>query len=223
MTLGVPAVSARGRGAARLRRRRRIAALAAMTVASLALAVSCSGDDDSDSATPDDPTTSPRPTTTAPRAEDADELRDEIQTLLTSYDEVLRQIVADPRVASNREDPLYDELRTLMTPDNSTIDPVINALVAAGGRGERQVPEDGSNLPIERRIEGGVEVVGENRFKVLVCTHLNYRVFDNQDDPIAVVRDYVEPSNVLIVRIDDQLRIEQFETLDERLCGEGNR
>jgi hypothetical protein len=222
MTSSASAPVSRTRPPARRRPRKRLTALAPVVVAALLLAVSCSDDDDSTAPEPDESTTSPRPTTTEPEADasTADELRQEIQELLRSYDEVLAEIVADPAIASDRENPLYTELRGLIAPDSEAMEPVINAVVAAGGRGDRQVPHGQSELPVERRVEGNVQTVSDDEFRVLACAHLSYEVFDRQDEQISVVDGPVQPSQLTVVRVDGEFRIRQFEPTEENTCVE---
>lgn len=217
MTLGVPAASVRGRGAARLR----IRAVAAMTAACLVLAVACSGDDDSDSASPDDPTTSPRPTTTAP-PEQSPGTEERVQDLLRSYDELTRDIAVDPAIASDPRNPLYDRLKELMAPDSDMIGPVINALVARGARGISQRVQGDRDLPVERLIEGDLQPVSDDVLDVPVCVHLNYGLFNGDDQQTELVEGRIEAAKATVVQVDDEFRIRRFESVDDNSrCREG--
>jgi hypothetical protein len=210
----------RGRGPARLR----IRAVAAMTAACLVLAVACSGDDDSDSATPEESTTSPRPTTTAPPEGQTSRLERQVQQLLRSYDDLIRQITADPEVASDPEDPLYDELRSLMAPNTEMSVAVVNALVAQGSRGVAQRPQEDHELPIERKVDGRIETVSDGEFKVPVCAHLNYGLFNSSGEQIELIEGRLEPADATVVASDGELLLRRIETVDERSsCEEEGR
>jgi hypothetical protein len=198
--------------------------LAPVVVAALLLAVSCSDDDDSTAPEPEESTTSPRPTTTAPPARaDSNELRDQIQELLRSYDQLLGELSAQPDLASNRNSAEYDDLRGLLAPDSPMTEALINGLVAAGNRGERQLATGAHRFPVERRAEGRVRAVSDSEFVVMVCGYMNYGVFNGQNQQIELAEGHVEPSDATIVRVQDDLRIMRFDAVDSDQCQEAER
>ena len=185
----------------------------------LALGVGGCGDDDDGAAGDEDTTTTTRPTTTESRPPTIEE---QVQDLLHTYDDLIRQITADPEVASDPRNPLYDQLRGLMAPNTVTTAAVVNALVSQGNRGVSQQPQGDAELPIERRVEGRVENVSQEELRVPICTHLNYGLFNSDDQQIERVDARVEPAVASIIRSDGSLRIRQFETVeDESRCQEG--
>lgn len=187
-----------------------------LTFLALLATAACSDDGDSGATGADDTTTSTRPTTTEPAdLGPSDELREEVQQLLHSYDELTRDIAIDPAVASDATNPLYDELRSLMAPDSEMRGPVVNALVARGARGVSQRPQGDAELPVERFIEGEIVSVSEDELRVPVCTHLNYGLFNSNDQQIELVRDRVEPADATVVRVDGEPRVSRFEGLDD--------
>jgi hypothetical protein len=198
-------------------RRRLGASLAVLVV--LGLGVGACGDDDDSASGDEDTTTTTRPTTTESRPPGIEE---QVQDLLHTYDDLIRQITADPEVASDPRNTLYDQLRGLMAPNTVTTAAVVNALVSQGNRGVAQRPQGDANLPIERRVEGQVENVSEDELRVPICTHLNYGLFDSEDQQIERVDARVEPAVATIIRSNGSLRIRQFETIeDESRCQEG--
>lgn len=194
--------------------------------ATLLLTASCS-DDDSTASDSTESTTTSRPTTTESdpetTLEDSNELEDQIQDLLRSYDEVLGEIGAQPQVASDRESPAYDDLRALLAPESPMTEPLINGLVAAGSRGERQLATGGHRFPVERIVGGRVRPVSDSEFKVIVCGQMNYGVFNGQNQQIELAEGHVESSDATIVRVDNDLRIERFEVLESERCQEAER
>jgi hypothetical protein len=195
-----------------------------------ALLLAACGDDDDGGDDAGSTTTSTRPTTTTTEPEEetptaeVDELQQDIQRVLTAYDEALGEISADPSVASNRDHPAYGELRAVLAPDSPLTDPLINGLVAAGNRGERQVANERTELPVERRVEGSVDAVSDSEFSVLVCGYFNYGVFNSQNQQIDLADGHVEPATATIVRVGGgDLRILRFDNVDYDGCEEDRR
>lgn len=204
---------------------RRVVASAVVVV--VVFGLGACGDDDDAAAGDEETTTTTRPTTTEPPDDaartESSELTRQAQDLLTAYDQVLARIARDPSAASDRAHPLYSDLRALLTPESAMADPVINGLVAAGSRGERQLPNSGSHLPVERRIEGEVQEVSANELRAYVCGYMNYGVFNSRDQQIQLAEQHVEPSQVTIIREGSELRIERFDGVEEDRCMEAPR
>jgi hypothetical protein len=202
----------------------RLAAVAALVAIVQLLGVSCSDGDGSIASQPDESTTSPRPTTTAaPESSQSSALARRVQNLLHSYDEVTRDLGRDPEAASDPRNPLYDQLRGFVTPDSEMIGPVVNALVARGVRGISQRAQGNNDLPVERLIEGDIQTVSETELEVPVCTHLNYALFNSNNQQTELVNGRAEPADATIVRAGGELRIRRFESVDDDNRCEGGQ
>jgi hypothetical protein len=197
--------------------------VALLTAAALVLsAAACSDDDDSASADRDEPTTSPRPTTTEPVASDtrASRLTRQIEHLLDRYDEVTGQIVATPDISGNRDHRLYRELAQLLVPGTEMTQAVVNALVRRGERGEYQLPVEGQERPVDRRLDGSVDTVSDNEVSFPLCTILQYRDFDQQGRQRRILPGLAEPGRGSAKRVDGEWRLSRLETDDRAACEE---
>jgi hypothetical protein len=199
---------------------RRLVVLVAGTIAGLLLAASCSGDNESNAADNDETTSSTRPTSTTEAPSNAPTLEERVQQLLHDYDEVTRDIAVDPEVSGNPENPLYDDLRALVAPNSDMIGAVINALVARGASGISQRALGGSDLPVERIVDGDIESASEPELRVPICTHLNYGLFNRSNQQTELVSGRLEPAEATVVRDGDDLLIRRFESADEDRCAE---
>lgn len=189
---------------------------ALLAVLSLA---ACSGDDDASADTAANEATAAAPTTAAsdeePPGTDPGAVEPYIQDLLTRYDEVVSQIVADPAIAANREHELYTQLKGLISPDAPMTEPIINALVARGEQGVSQRPYDEGGMPVTRQVDGDVTSVSADEVSFPVCTLLNYKLFDSLDRETEFQTDLAQPGQGAAVRIDGRWRISQLDGVDE--------
>jgi hypothetical protein len=197
--------------------------LAPVVVAALLLAVSCSDDDDSTAPEPEESTTSPRPTTTAPPDQAGESrLRRQIEELLSHYDEVTGEIVANPDISANRDHRLYRELAGLLVPDTEMTEAVVNALVQRGQRGEYQLPVDGKERPVERRLDGSVGTISDDEVSFLVCIILQYRDFDPQGVQRRVLPALAESGRGTATRINGEWRLVRLEAYGPSGCEEAH-
>jgi hypothetical protein len=184
-------------------------------LAALALGA-CGGDDDESSDPPEDTTdTTSSPATTAtdeePPGTDPEAVEPYVQDLLTRYDEVTSQIVADPAIAADPNHELYAQLRELVTPDSQMIEPVVNALVHRGEQGVSQRPYNEGELPIARYVDGDVTATGPDEVTFPTCTLFDYRLFDSLDRETEYHTDIQQVGTGTAARIDGEWRISRLE------------
>jgi hypothetical protein len=204
-------------------RRGRLKATAAIVLTVTLLTVACS-DDDSTATDSMESTTSSRPTTTTTEADDGrSALEQQIEGLLRRYDDVTAEIVADPDIAGDREHPLYAELLELLVPETEMTRAVVSSLVQRGERGEYQLPVEGAQRPVERRLDGSVDRVSDNEVSFPLCTLLQYRDFDQQDRQRRILPGLVEAGTGYAMRVGGEWRLSRLETGDRTSCAEGQR
>jgi hypothetical protein len=195
--------------------------LLATCVALTLAATSCGNDDDppaDDESSAITATTATAETTSdeEPPGTDPTAVEPYVEDLLTRYDEVMSQIVADPAIAADREHELYRELEALLVPDAPMTEPIVNALVARGEQGVSQRPYDDDQLPIERAVDGEIVPVNEDEVTFPMCTIFNYRLFDSLDRETEYHADVVQAGTGEAVRIDGHWLIRHLEGNDEQ-------
>ena len=191
-----------------------------VAVVAVLLASACLGDDSSAASEADDSTTTSRPTTTEARRQ-TPSVEQEISRLLRRYDDVTAEIAADPAIAANRDDPLYDELEALLVPGTEMAQGVIDTFVQEGQRGGYQLPVEGEARPVERRLDGRVRLDSEDEASFPVCVLLQYREFDAQGRQWRILPGLVEPGVGHAVRIRGEWQLPHIEADDRAYCPGG--
>jgi hypothetical protein len=168
---------------------------------------------DDDSATPRATTTTAAPSTTAsdeePPGTDPAAVEPYITALLTSYDEITSQIVADPEIAADPNHELYTQLRELLDPNSEMTDAVVQALVDRGERGVSVTPFGDAERPTTRTVDGVVESVSETEVTFPLCTRYDYRM--ETSSRIDTAEEEMRRSSGTAVRIDGHWVISRLE------------
>jgi hypothetical protein len=170
---------------------------------------------DDDSATPRATTTTAAPSTTAsdeePPGTDPAAVEPYIAALLTNYDEITSQILADPAIASDPQHALYADLRALLAADSEMTDPVVRALDRRGDQGITQEPLEEGKLPVRRTVEGDVETVSADEVTFSTCTRYDYRLVNSDGAPVEVGVGESEPGEGVAVRVDGHWVLSRLE------------
>ena len=189
-------------------------------LAALALGA-CGGDDESSDPPEDTTDTTSSPATTAtdeePPGTDPEAVEPYVQDLLTRYDEVTGQIMADSTTAADPENPLYADLRTLLAPDSEMADAVVLALSSRGERGISQRPyvESADAVPVTRSVQGDVATVSENEVTFPLCARYDYRLYDGSEQQIEMSNGRSELGQGVAVRIDGHWLLDRLEGVEE--------
>jgi protein-disulfide isomerase len=170
-------------------------------------------------------TTTATPSTTAsdeePPGTDPDAVKPYIAALLTRYDEVTSQIVADPDIAADPNHELYAELHALMDPNSEMTEAVTQALVDRGERGVSVTAFGDAERPITRTVDGDVETVSESEVSFPVCTRYDYRM--ETSSRIDTAENELRRSEGTAVRIDGHWVISVLEGNEDAVDCEESR
>lgn len=201
-----------------------VAAVVALLIGAVVYVIAARpGDDDPD---PEPTTTTAARTTTTsdeePPGTEPDAVEPYVADLLTRYDEVTAQILADPAIAGDADNPLYGDLRALLTPDSEMTDPVMRALGRRGDQGVAQEPLEGNQLPVRRTVEGDIETVSTDEVRFSTCTRYDYRLVNSAGEPIEVGVDESELGTGVAVRVDGRWTLSRLEMAGQLAkCEEG--
>jgi hypothetical protein len=113
-------------------------------------------------------------------ATDAETVRPYVEELLVHYDVVVNQIVADPDVAGNADDPLVHEYLDLYEPGGDTARQLVDVWAdrAADGLSTRPIePDQPASLT---RLDGGIEVRSDHEVAFPACIELQLEVVDGE-------------------------------------------
>jgi hypothetical protein len=125
----------------------------------------------------------------APRDDDgsdepgAADVENDIATLLARHDTVVDQILADPTVAEDPDDPLIAEYLDLYEPGNELPEAVIGVWQDLAAQGRHVEPFDDEHPLTATRLDGDIEVVSDSEVNFPYCSETRERVFED-DEPV---------------------------------------
>lgn len=183
--------------------------LGVLLLGSLVAAAACGDDGAAESGTTQ-PTGASTTSTGEPAGTEPGEVRPYIIGLLARYDEVTNEIVADPSVALDRDDPLIREYLDLVEP-GSEAEGAIDLWVdnAALGITIRPYSDD---APAEvTRLDGEIEPVSEDEVTFPTCVAQNYRQYDGQGRETEFATGQFVPGEMTVVRVEGEWRIRRDE------------
>lgn len=219
----IEATCSRSGAAARAWLRQR--ALAFLTVVAVAgLALGCGGDASADSGGDDGAAESAgrsRSRPEEPPGTDPEEVEPHVTELLNSYDEVVTQIVADPGVAGDPDDPLVQEFVGLFEPDSETVDATLEWWVEMSEAGTTVRPASDRLAINESRLDGPIETVSADEVRFPTCDAQSREV-RNGDGEVTQRTLYREVAGEgVAVRVDGQWRLRQLDIVEGRECQDG--
>jgi hypothetical protein len=107
----------------------------------------------------------------------------DITTLLARHDTVVNQILADPTVANDPDDPLIVEYLGLYEPGNELAEAVIGVWKDLAAQGRHVEPFDDDHPITATRLDGDIEIVSDSEVNFPYCSETRERVFED-DRPI---------------------------------------
>lgn len=184
-------------------RRTPVAIAIATTVAASLLFGACSSDDDAATDEGEDTTVDNDTTTTPdePAADDPVAVHDNVQDLLDRYDEVVTEILADPAVAADRDDPLVEEFLSLFEPGSDFAQGSLEGWTSYADEGTTLEPISSDHPVSETKIEGAPVTVDDDEVTFTQCTVLRY-VLNNDGQEQERVEARLLAGNGGAVRID---------------------
>ncbi len=203
--------------APRARRGRTVVIVGALLLALVGAGTFLATRPDDDEPAPPSTTASTAPPTTAsdeePPGTDPAAVEPYVADLLTNYDEVTSQIVADPDIAADPNHELYTQLRALMDPDSEMTGAIVQALVTQGQQGIEITPYRDAEVPITRSIDGGLETVSADQVRFPLCTQYDYRL--QTSSRIETGDGHRRRSAGVAVRLDGHWVISRLEANDD--------
>jgi hypothetical protein len=198
----------------------RLAGAAVAVVLVAAFFSGACGDDDDDADSEATPSTEDAATsTTEPAGTEAGEVRPFVVDLLATYDEVTNQIVADPSVATNRDDPLIEDYLALVEP-GSDAEGAIQTWVDNAAQGITIRPYDDGAAAFVTGLDGEIETVSEDEVTFPTCEAQNYRQYDGQGRETEFVTGQSVPGQGTAVRVEGEWRLRRIDIASNAVgCG----
>lgn len=154
-------------------------------ISGLLLLQGCGGDDGQEgSDRGSSETTEARSTDPEPPASEAEAVRPYIVSLLEEHDHVVNQILADPSVASDRENELTQRYVDLFAPDSDVPEQILESWVHMADVGQRTEPYEPGQSVNDMRLTGDVEAMADDQARFPLCHELGYRTVDGDNQVI---------------------------------------
>lgn len=154
-----------------------------------------------------------------PEATDPDEVRPYVEDLLRSHDLVVDQIITDPGVAADRDDPLVQQYLRLYEPDSDFAEGILDAWAADGEEGVSIQPYDDAHPANATTIDGEIEVVSPDEVRVPFCLEQRQIVY-RDEQPVQGLTLLERPGEVIAVRIDGEWLLRSRNVFGDRSeCG----
>lgn len=158
-------------------------------VSVLLLVAACSSGDGEAEASPDAGGGNARPpdatTTTTPTEAPGSqpwEVQMYVETLLESYDEIVNQIVGDPSVVHDRDDPLVEDFLALFPPGNDFAEASLEGWATQADSGITLEPASPDHPVNVSAIDGSVVTVDDDAVRFAQCAVQRYARFEDGEE-----------------------------------------
>lgn len=194
------------------------------------LLASCSGDDDSvgsatsstetsttERATSTSTTTSAAATTTTtePPATDASAVRPYLESLIDRYDVAVAAILADPRVAADRDHESVTEYLDLFTPSSSFPDTALQFWADEGSQG--RFYRAGPRGQMYESSVQSIEVGSPDQVTFVVCSQKSIVIVDDEGNELSA-EGGSSSGSVVAVRVDGSWRLRDLTRTTSSSC-----
>jgi hypothetical protein len=151
-----------------------------------------------------------------PVGTDAEAVQPYIIELLARYDTVANQIVADPAVAGDPDNPLVRDLLALFEPGSDAAAALVDSWAERGEAGDSMRPISDDRPATATRLDGDIETVSGDQVSFPSCDELHFEVVDGAGLVVERVRDLRQPGEGVAVRVDGEWRLRRLEVIEGR-------
>lgn len=107
-------------------------------------------------------------------------VRPDIERLLDRYDAVVNQIVADPSVARDPENPLIEEYLGLFEPGSAHAEELIDVWVQRDEEGLVTKPFSDEHPASTSRLDGEIQIRSDTEVAFPICVERRHLVYDRE-------------------------------------------
>lgn len=204
---------------------RRLSSVLAICAVGGLLLASCSGNDDAasppttsnETSTTEratSTTTSPAPTTEPP-ATDIAAVRPHLESLIDRYDEAVAAILADPRVAADRDHEVVTGYLDLFTPSSSFPDTALQFWADEGSQG--RFYRAGPRGQMYESSVQSIEVTSPDQVTFVVCSQKSIVIVDDQGNQLSA-EGGSSSGSVVAVRVDGSWRLRDLTRTTSSSC-----
>lgn len=189
-----------------------VAAVVVLTGAGLLLGA-CGGDDgEGTDAAADEPGRGDR---AEGAATDPEVVRSEVEDLLDSYDRVVNQVIEEPGVVADRDDPLVQEYLSLYEPGSDFAEGALDAWESDAEEGMSTRPFDDEHPATRTRLDGEIVVESSDELRVPFCVEQRQSTYRG-DQLVQGVPLLERQGEITAVRVDDEWRLRRREVFGDR-------
>jgi hypothetical protein len=155
-----------------------------------------------------------RPGAEQPAADDVEAVEPVLADLLERHDDVVNEVLADPEVARDDDDPLVEEYLSLYSPDSVVPEQVVEAWVADADAGRSTHPVDPGHPAVATRIDGGIQAISDDEVRFPTCSEQRYASYESDGALVEMVPYREQPGEATAVRVDGVwllLQLDSFE------------
>jgi hypothetical protein len=149
-----------------------------------------------------------------PAADDPEALEPVLADLLERHDDVVNEVLADPAVARDEDDPLIQEYLSLYSPDSAVPRQVVDSWVADAEAGRVTHPVEAGHPAVAARIVGELRTVSDYEVRFPICSELRYASYDGDGALVEMVPYREQPGEATAVRVDGQWLLQQVDAFD---------
>jgi hypothetical protein len=149
-----------------------------------------------------------------PAATDAAAVLPYVEGLLSQYDHVVNQIVADPHVAADPDHPLVHEYLDLYEPDSDFARQLVDVWAERGAEGLSTRPIDDDHPASLTRLDGEIEVTSEDEVSFPACVERRLEVIDGEGRMTQRTPFRQQRGEGVAVRVDGEWRLRELAVLN---------
>lgn len=124
------------------------------------------------------------------------------ESLLAQYDTVLNQILPQPEVAEDPDDPLIAEFLDLYESGSDRAAQVVSAWRQLGSEDRHTEPYDDEHPAVATRLDGDVEIVSDDEIRFPMCVESRQIAYQG-DEPVEGIPLKEQAGEGVAVRVDD--------------------